>query len=544
MKQGRVKDLEMEFLRRDGSILPVEVNATAIYHADGSYLSSRSTVIDITERKEAEARLRAMNESLEQQVAERTAQIEAMYGDLRSINMALAREIDGHLETERLLSEAKEAAENANRAKSQFLANMSHEIRTPLNGLIGMIELMLTTALSEEQQEYISLEKRSALALLTIINDVMDYSRIESGILRVEREPLDVRGVLRDVMALFDPSLRQKHLASRIQVAESLPPLVLGDAVRLKQVLSNLIGNAVKFTQAGHIEATAEMTPAGDALLFRVADTGIGVPETMRETIFERFRQLDSSYAKTYQGAGLGLAISRKLVALMGGRIWAEPRPGGGSVFCFTLPCQPADGVAGTRPSETAPKPLAGSDPSGRRILIVEDDPTSGRVIENLLSRYGCRAKHLDSGQKALAHLADQPADLVLMDIQMPELDGVETTRLLKGAFPAGGRPPVIAMTAYAMPGDRERFLAEGFDDYISKPVILNGHHRWRGDFPQRSAGADPKMAARRTALKNPRSIPERGFFSSGRLPEAQLVADLLHGAQGQFCKFLKGHEA
>ena len=378
-------------------------------------------------------------------------------------------------ERTRELEDARVAAEAASRAKSEFLANMSHEIRTPMTGIVGVLELLAKLELPAAGRDYVRILESSAESLLRIIDDILDFSRVEAGKLSLEETPFPLRDSVGAVIDLLAPRATAKGVGLRLAVDEALPEWLTGDPMRLRQVLLNLVGNALKFTEEG--EVTVRVEPAtvevGDfAVRFTVRDTGIGIKPQVRERLFQPFSQVDSSATRRFGGTGLGLAISKKIVETAGGEIGVESVPGEGSTFWFTLPLTPSPAPEhAPAPASEREGPAPAARPSaGRRILLAEDNPVSQMIARTQLEAMGYEVDLAHNGVEVLEAMALRRYDLVLMDCQMPVLDGYETTRRIRQREVGERHTPVIAVTAHAMEGDREKCLAAGMDDYLSKP--------------------------------------------------------------------------
>jgi signal transduction histidine kinase/ActR/RegA family two-component response regulator len=415
----------------------------------------------------AELELSYKNEALIGGLTKASASLERLNDDLKD-------EIDHGKKIESELKTAKENAEKMSQAKGEFLANMSHEIRTPMNGVIGTLQLLEDTNLNSEQKEFVVIAHKSADALLAILNDILDLSKIEAGKLNFENISFNLDQIINDVVTLYSLKSEQQGVVLVQKIDESLPASLVGDPTRIRQVIVNLVSNALKFTDQGEVKINVDVVNVDRNnvdVKISVSDTGIGIPETAQKTLFNAFTQADGSTTRKYGGTGLGLAIVSQLVDMMGGTLGVDSVEGEGSRFWFTVNFQYSDKKPENRPtsfSATGPTQL------DAKILLVEDNPINQMVAQKMLEKVGLKPVLANNGVEAMKLLNRQAFDLVLMDCQMPEMDGFDATReIRKLEIKAANQNsiPVIAMTANVMSGDRERCLEVGMDDYIGKPV-------------------------------------------------------------------------
>ncbi len=462
----------VDYIRKpvDPEVLKSKVSVFVELNSQNADLATQ-----VVQHRTAERELSRAKEDLEIKVRERT-------GSLIAANDRLRKEVAMRERAEAELLKAKQAAEAASLAKTEFLANMSHEIRTPMNAILGITDLTLQTDLTPEQREYLGLVRASSESLRVIVNGILDFSKIEAGRLDVETIPFSLRESMGDAVKTLAFEARNKGLELAWEIAPGTPDALLGDPVRLRQIVFNLVGNAIKFTEKGNV--AVRIRPAsmesGDVIChFAVSDTGIGIPAEKQAAIFAPFQQADNSTTRVYGGTGLGLTISARLVEMMRGRIWLESKPGEGSTFHFTVRLGLPQGNRALKAAAEfarAGAAAAALEGPGRReleVLLVEDNAVNRKLAQVTLEKEGHKVLAVDNGADGLEALKRGRFDLVLMDVQMPRMDGIETTRAIRETEKrTGGHVPVIALTAHAMPGDRDRCLQAGMDGYLIKPIL------------------------------------------------------------------------
>lgn len=447
------------------------INESYNFYEDDRKLIERSMEISSRELNEA-------NEKLQEENRSNKATLDKLQLALKDSTAAKSLDFES-LEIDELIDAliaARDTAENSSKVKEQFLSNMSHEIRTPMNGVIGMTNLLLQTNLSSEQLEYVNSIKFSSDNLLVIINDILDFNKIESGKIELDSTEFSVEDIINGVVRTIKFKADEKGLRVSKTMDADIPALVMGDPVRYNQIVLNLMGNAVKFTESGRIGVTVEIVEENDThiiLRTEISDTGIGIPEDKLETIFESFTQATSQTTREYGGTGLGLAISKELVELQEGSFEVDSTVGKGSTFSFILPFLKADLT--TIKKQEARKTYDGKIPAGTRILLVEDNRINVEVAAKLLHKWndGLTIDHAENGEMAIKYLTERDYDIVLMDLQMPVMDGYSAAKHIRNNMQQPKRDiPIIAISASAFRADQQKVFDCGMNDYVSKPFV------------------------------------------------------------------------
>ena len=415
------------------------------------------------------------------------------------------------------LTEAKLQSEEASRAKSNFLATMSHEIRTPMNGIMGMLDLLVQSGLGGKQDDYAQTARSSADDLMTILNDILDISKLDAGQVHIEKVAMNPRQMISDIVSLYASNAEDKGLSLRSSISDEVPQWVEGDPTRVRQVLANLVSNAIKFTEQGAVDILlwTEDDQPSLKLGIEVIDTGIGIPKDAHAVLFDRFTQADTTTTRRYGGTGLGLAICKQLIEQMGGDIELDSTVGVGTRIRFTLPTARREHVRVTTQVIDDHK----FDIEGHNVLVVEDNPINQRTIQTFLETAGLNVSVAENGKCALNLIAENPFDIILMDIQMPVMDGPTTTRKIRALPGPMAKIPIVALTANAMSGDRERYLSEGMDEYVSKPIDFHELINVIGRLTNSPNRLEPVTAPRQTSAP-PQILPQISAESEKALQE------------------------